>query len=163
MVVISLDFSSVLVCPRVRLCWVAQALTMWMAPLLSRPVIGTSGRLPINGHHLARQQLGNGLCPGHETVLQLRWVETGEDIAEGVVGWNTVGQFQEALKPGQLAFAEQFDMDPGICAADGGADGDGQDVHQFVLSGAFYSGIVQLSEMIENGYLGCLCHALAVH
>ena len=51
-------------------------------------------------------------------------------------------------------------MDPGIGAADGGTVDDGQDVYQPVASGAFYSGIVQLSEMIENGCPGRLCHAL---
>ena len=73
------------------------------------------------------------------------------------VGRNAVGQFQETLKPGQLAPAEELDMNPGIGAADGSADGDGQDVHQFVAPGAFHSAIFQLSEMIENGCLFCAC------
>ena len=126
---------------------------------LPRPVIGASRGLAVNGHHLAGEQFRNGLGPGHEGILQLHWVEAGKDSAEGVVGWNAVGQFQKGLKPGQLAFAEQFDMDPGIGSADGGADGDRQDVHQFVASGTFYSRIVQLSEMIQNSCLGRLRHA----
>ena len=65
----------------------------------------------------------------------MAWVQASKDIAEGVVGRDAVGQFQEGLKPGQLAPAEELDVDPGI----GAADGDGQDVHQFVASGAFYS------------------------
>ena len=50
-------------------------------------------------------------------------------------------------------------MNPGISPTDGGADGDGQDVHQFVVSGAFYPGIVQLSEVVQNSRFGCLCQA----
>ena len=93
---------------------------------------------------------GQALGPGDEAILQLHRVQPGEDIAEGVVGWNAVGQLQEALKPGQFALAEKLNMDPGIGAADGGADGDGRNVHRFVMSGTFHSGIVQLGEMIET-------------
>ena len=38
---------------------------------LPGPVIGTSGRLPINGHHFTRQQFSDGLGSGDEAVLQL--------------------------------------------------------------------------------------------
>ena len=128
--------------------------------LLTGPVIGTAGRLAVNGHHFTRQQFGDGLGPGNEAVLQLRRVQTSEDIAEGVVGRDAVGQFQEALKPGQLALAEELDVNPGIGAADGGANGDGQDVHQFMMPGALHPWVIQVSEMIENGCLGRLCHVL---
>ena len=48
------------------------------------------------------------------------------------MGWDATRQFQEGLKPGQLALAEEFDMDPGIGAADRGANGDDNDVHQMM-------------------------------
>ena len=129
-------------------------------PLLPRTVIGPSGRLAVNSHHLARQQLGDGLGPGYEAILQLHWVQPGEDGAEGVVRGDAVGQFQEGLKPLALALAEEFDVNPGISPTDGGANGDGQDVHQVVMPGALHSWVVQVSEMIENGCLGWLCHVL---
>lgn len=124
-----------------------------------KAIIGPSGRLPINDHHFTRQLFSDGLDPGYEAVLHLRWVEADENIAEGVVGWDAVGQFQEGLKPGQLALAEELDMHPRIGAADGGASGDGNDVHQFMASGAFHQWVVQPSIMIQNSCLGCLCHA----
>ena len=72
---------------------------------------------------------------------------------------NTVGQFQESLKPGQLALAEEFYVDPGIGAADGGADGNGNDVHQLMACvGTFHPWVVQVSEMIENSCFGWFCH-----
>ena len=128
-------------------------------PLVPRRIIGPSGRLAVNGHHLTRQQLGDGLGPGYEAILQLHWVQAGEHIAKGVVGWDTVGQFQEGLKPGQLALAEEFYVDPGIGAADGGTNGNGNDVHQLMASGAFHPWVVQVSEMIENSCFGWFCHA----
>ena len=167
MAVISLDFSAVLTPCRGTGQALAQGQALLSGPgadhvdgsFLASLVIGTSGGLPVNGHHLPREQFSDGLGPGDEAVLQLHWVQAGEDIAEGVVGRNAVGQFQKALKPGQLAFAEQFYMDPGIGSADGGADGDGQNVHQFMPSGAFNPGILQLGKVIENSCLGSLCHA----
>ena len=54
------------------------------------------------------------------------------------MGRDAVRQFQERLKLGQFTLAEQLDVNSGIGAADGGANGDGQDVHQFMMSGAFY-------------------------
>ena len=54
----------------------------------------------------------------------------------GCHGKGFPGQFQEGLKPFQLALAKEFHMDPGIGSADGGADGDGNNIHQLVASGA---------------------------
>ena len=53
--------------------------------------MGTAHRLPINGHHLPRQQVGNRLGPLHETPLELLWVQPGE----GVVGGDAVRHFQK--------------------------------------------------------------------
>ena len=69
------------------------------------------------------------------------------------MGGDAVGQFKEGLEPFQLAPAEEIHMHPGIGPADGGADGDGDDVHQFVAPGAFHPGVVQVSEMIQDRYV----------
>ena len=108
MAVISLDFSAVLTCPNVRVFCVAQQMHGSLAP---RPVVGPSGRLAVNGDHLTGQQFGDGLGPRHEAVLELGWVQRP---SPGVMGGDAVGQFQEGLKPFQLAPAEEFHMDPGI-------------------------------------------------
>ena len=67
------------------------------------------------------------------------------------MGRDPPGQFQEGLKPFQLAPAEEFHMDPGIGAADGGADGDGNNIHQLVASGARIASTKPLP--IASGYL----------
>ena len=74
------------------------------------------------------------------------------------MGGDAVGQFQEGLKPFQLALAKEFHMDPGIGSADGGADGDGYNIHQLVASGPFHPGVVQISEMIQYRYMMRFCH-----
>ena len=74
------------------------------------------------------------------------------------MGRDPPGQFQEGLKPFQLALAKKFRMDPGIGAADGGADGDGDNIHQLVASGAFHPWVVQVGEMIENSCFRSSCH-----
>ena len=45
-----------------------------------------------------------------------------EDAAEGIVRRDAVGQAQERLKPIGMGFAVQFDVGPGLLAADGGTD-----------------------------------------
>ena len=85
-------------------------------------------------------------------------VQPSEDIPEGIMGRDAARQFQEGLKPGQLAPAEELDVDPRIGASDGGANRNSNDVHQFMASGAFYPWVVKVSEMIENSCLGWLRH-----
>ena len=69
------------------------------------------------------------------------------------MGGNPPGQLQKGLEPFQLAPAEKLHMHPGIGSADDGANSDGDDVHQFVASGAFHPGVVQISEMIQDRYM----------
>ncbi len=48
--------------------------------------------------------------------------------AEGVVRGNALGQFQERFKPFELAAAKLGHLRPAVGAADGGTDGDSQNV-----------------------------------
>ncbi len=69
-----------------------------------------------------------------------------------------MGQFQEGLEPFQLALAEQFDVDPGVGAADDGADGNGNDVQQLVPLAPVDPGVLQRPEIIHNGRALPLSH-----
>ena len=65
-----------------------------------------------------------------------------------------MGQFQEGLEPFQLALAEQFDVDPGV----GAADGNGHDVQQLAPLAAVDPGVLQRPEIIHNGRALPLSH-----
>jgi hypothetical protein len=66
--------------------------------------------------------------PAGEAALEGGGVEAREDVAEGVVGGDAVGQAQGLPQPVVVRLAVQFDVGPGVLAADGGSDGDGNDV-----------------------------------
>ena len=163
---ISLDFSAVFTCPRVSVLAEAQALTRACpvprygvdGPLARIAVVGTPYRLAVAGHHFPGDQVGHRLGPGHEALLELLRVQPGADVAEGVVGRDAVGQFQEGLEPFQIALAEQFDVDPGVGAADDGADGNCNDVQQLVPLAPVDPGVLQRLEIIHNGRALPLSH-----
>ena len=161
MAVISLDFSvdfSVVYLPQGQRVGRGPGADQVDGPLARIAVVGTPYRLAVDGHHFPGDQVGHRLGPGHEALLELLRVQPGEDVAEGVVGRDAVGQFQEGLEPFQLALAEQFDVDPGVGAADDGADGNGNDVQQLVPLAAVDPGVLQRLEIIHNGRALPLSH-----
>ena len=103
-------------------------------------VVGASHRLTVNGHRFPLDQLGHLAGPVHKAALELLGVQTGEHLAEGVVGRDAPRQFQEGPEPLLPAPSEHLDMHPGINAADGGANGYGYDVQQFVPLASFEPG-----------------------
>ena len=92
-----------------------------------------------------------GLDPAEEAALELVGVEPLEEAAEGVVGGDAVGQVEERLEPVVLDLAEVLDVVPGVGPGDDGADGDGDDVEEFVESGAVDAGVGQLGEVVGDG------------
>ena len=98
--------------------------------------MGAAHRLAVDGHHFALGELGHGLNPLNETMLELLRIQPGEDVSEGIMGGNTVGQLQEGLEPLLFAVAEELDIHPVIGAADGATNGNGDDIQEFVPLGA---------------------------
>ena len=91
------------------------------------------------------------LDPAEEAPLELVGVEPLEEAAEGVMRGDAVGQAQEGLQPGDLGVAEVLDVIPGLGPGDDGADGDGDDVEEFMEPGAVDAGVGQLGEMMSDG------------
>ena len=92
---------------------------MWAMPLLSQPCSKLRRRLlpsmatslpPDSSHHRAIHCL--------EAALEGVGVQSGEDVAEGVVGGNAVGQFQEVLQPRLLGPAIVGHRHPSSAAAE---------------------------------------------
>ena len=63
-------------------------------------------------------------------------------------GRDAIGQFQEGPEPGLLLFAEFFDPFPVVHAADGGQDGDEDDVEKDVPLSSDLARIRQGGQMI---------------
>ena len=119
--------------------------------LLARPiVVRTAHCLAVDSHHLARQKGRHRLGPLHEAPLELLRVQPGENVAEGVVGRDSVGQVQKGAEPLLLALAEHLHIDPGIGAANHGADGNGHDVQQLVPLAPLYPWVLQALKMIHD-------------
>ena len=149
---ISLDFSSVLTWPRVRLFCVAQALTRCMS-LVPRRIIGPSSRLAI-GHHLKGSN--SAMAWVQDTKLFCNCTGSRRANTSPRVSWDGIGAIPGRSETRPAPLAEEFYVDPGIGAADGGTNGNGNDVHQLMASGAFHPWVVQVSEMIENAMPHCL-------
>ncbi len=116
--------------------------------------MGAPYRLAVDGHHFALGDLGYGLDPLHETALKLLWVQAGKDVAEGIMGRDTVGQFQKGAEPILFAVAEEFDIHPRIGAANSATNGDGDDIQELVPLGAVNPGVLQPREVFGDG---CTC------
>src|ERR1039458_6350097 len=103
--VISLDFSSTLRWPSTKLLVLAQAEHQAVGVGPGRDHMhdrffvrsffawlrGSPQRLAVDGHYLARRQLGNRRNPGHKTLFQLLWIERRKDPIEGIMRWNATG------------------------------------------------------------------------
>ena len=120
--------------------------------------MGAPHRLAVDGHHFAMGDLRHGLDPRHKTMLELLWVQAGEDGSEGIMGRDAARQFQESPEPLLFAVSEEHDIHPVIGAADGAADGNGDDIQEFVPLGAVDPGIVQRREVFGDGRSCCLNH-----
>jgi len=121
--VIPLDFSSVFTCPRTSRLAQAQALTIGWPPCLGHDR-GIGAAVAVDGDELALRDLEHRADPQKEALFELFGAQPGEDVAEGVVRGNSMGQFQKPSEPLDLGTAELLDFNPVVCAADDGADGD---------------------------------------
>ena len=151
MAVISLDFSSVFTCPRVRVLAEAQALTRWMGCLPARLSWERRTVLPSMATTSPGQQIGHRLAPLHEALLEPVRVQAGEHIAEGVVRRDSVGQSKKVRNHSFLALAEHLHVNPRVRATDDGADGYGDDVQQLVLLAPVDPRVFQSPEILHDG------------
>ena len=147
-----MDFSSVFACPVLRYGGIGRgpSANQMDGPSARLRIVGTTHRLAVYGHHLAGHEGRHRLGPLHETALELLRVQPGENVAEGVVGGNAVGQVQKGAEPLLLALAEHLHVDPGIRAADYGADGDCHDVQQLVSLSPLYPRALQVLKTFHD-------------
>ena len=125
--------------------------------------MGAAHRLAVDGHHFALGELGHGLNPLNETMLELLRIQPGEDVSEGIMGRDTVGQLQEGLEPLLFAVAEELDIHPVIGAADGATNGDGDYVQKLVPLGTVDPGVFQRREVFDYACPCCLNHHYHSH
>src|SRR5437899_7143152 len=96
----------------------------------TRPIRRTAHGFAINGHHTPLRRLKDRRDPTREALLKLLRIEQGKYAPEGIMRWNTMGQFQERFQPGVLGLAIPFDIRPTFAAAKDGAQGDDDDIDQ---------------------------------
>ena len=129
MAVISLDLSSTATCPKVRELAPTQALTR-CRQVPSRTTAATQG-LAIDLDLLDSQAVADGVDPGGEAVLEDGRGQVAEEVAEGIVGGDAVGQGQpQGTQPGFLGAAKGGHVLEAFGPGQQGAQGDGQDVAQ---------------------------------
>jgi len=120
--------------------------------------MGAPYRLAIDGDHLALGDICHGLDPLYETALELLWVQSGEDVSEGIMRGDAAWQLQEGLEPRLFTVTEELNIDPVISAADGATNGDGDYIQEFVPLGAVDPGVVQRREVFDYRRTCCLNH-----
>jgi hypothetical protein len=79
--------------------------------------------------------LAQRLGPRLERGGKFRRGDQAEDAIEGVVRRDAVGQSEPSLEPGVLTAPPERDVGEALGAAEPGADGDHQDVEQFMPLG----------------------------
>ena len=90
--------------------------------------------LAIDGHELAAGELDHRGHPLLEAAIEGPGVQATEDIAEGVVGGDAVGQVQEGLQPGEPGPAILGHGGPAVGPTDHREEGDGEEIDQFVAA-----------------------------
>ena len=70
--------------------------------------MGAAHRLAVDGHHFALGELGHGLNPLNETMLELLRIQPGEDVFEGIMGGTETEMLKEPrIILGKVAHADQ--------------------------------------------------------
>ena len=151
MAVISLDLRSVFTCPKVRVLAEPQALTRWMACL---PALLSWERRTV-WPSMATTSPGSRSATPWLHSMKHSWnrsgIQAGEHVAEGVTGRDALGQIQKGAEPFLLALAEKLHLDPGVRAADDGANGDGDVVQQLVPLAPLNPRVLQFSKTLHDG------------
>ena len=113
-------------------------------------VAGAAQGLAIDGDGLALKRCGKLPGPAGKEVMEPLGIKLGKETAEGVVGRDAVGQFQEFLKPVELGAAVFSHLGPGVGAADEGAKSKQEDIVKQV-PGVVTSGVLEAVEMFAEG------------
>ena len=163
MAVISLEFSSVLTCPKVSMLPFDKLRRGPGADQVDRllhrsPAMGTAhrpfgyaqDRPAVDGRHLAGHEGRHRPGPINETLLELPRVQPGKHVAGSAVGGNAVGQVQKGAEPFLLAPAGHLHLDPGIRAAKHGADGNGCDVRQLAPLASLHPRVRQVPKALHG-------------
>ena len=108
-------------------------------------------RLAVDGNDLIRKQVSKGTNPCQETALECRRIKVGEDTPECVVRRDTVGQVEKGAEPFLLGVAKVGYLCPAISATDDGADGNDQDIQQFVPLGAVNARVFEAAKVLLDG------------
>ena len=123
-------------------------------------VEGAPQGLAVDRHDLPPGQLVEGPDPGDEAVVELAGIEQLEDAGEGVVGRDAIGELQEGLQPLALGPAVGGDLDGGLAAGDGAAEGDDEDIDQaMLLIPSLTAGVGQVAEVVQDRGRGGTGHA----
>ena len=86
-------------------------------------------------------------------------IDPCEETAEGIVGGDAIGQFQEFFKPDDFRAAELSYLGPGVGAADDGTKSNQEHVVEAV-SGVVMPGVLDAVEMFVEGRVGCVGHGV---
>ena len=116
-------------------------------------VVGAAQGFSIDGDCFTLEGFGKLPHPAGEEVMEPLGIELGEETAEGVMGGDAVGQFQEFLKPVKLGAAVFSYLGPGVGAADEGAKSNQEDIVEQV-PGVVPSGVLDAVEMFAEGCIG---------
>src|SRR5271157_3592033 len=77
---------------------------------------------------------------------------------EGVVRGDPVRQLQKRRQPLPFAIAKDLHVDPALRSAEDGADGDANDVDQFMILGAIYPRVSDFTKVLFDRCQGLLGH-----
>jgi hypothetical protein len=74
-----------------------------------------------------------GLNPRDESGVELPGIEQLEDAAQGIMGRDAVGEFQEGFQPVELLLAVGFDLDGRIAAGDDATEGEDEEIDEVMF------------------------------
>jgi hypothetical protein len=105
----------------------------------------------VQGDDVARHLLSDIPDPGQETLPEGLGVEQQENPVDGVAAGNAVRQLQEGPQPVFLELGEPVDVLPTVRAAQGGQDGNQDDVEKVVALPTSAARVRQIGQMVSQG------------
>lgn len=81
-------------------------------------------------------------------------IDAIENALKGVVGWGAIGEIKKLAEPIPAFLAEEFDLAPILAIADDGADGDDNNVDEWMSRAILDAGIFEVAKVFLDRDVG---------
>jgi len=113
-------------------------------------ILGTAQGFTVDGDRFAGEGFAEVLYPSGKEALKACGIDLGEEPAEGIMGGDAIGQFEEFFKLSGFGAAEFSHVGPGVRPTDDGAQRDHEHVVE-VVTDIVVSGVLNKVKVFVEG------------